>query len=142
MLLALKKRGFGAGLYNGVGGKIEEKESLMTAATRECEEEVGVKPLDLRVVAKLHFRGDDEMDVVVFLTDKWRGEISESEEMKPQWFKLDRLPLDKMWADDAIWLKRVLSGEKLTGYFTFKDGNLVDSRLTPDFDRGDIISVK
>lgn len=45
VLLAMKKRGFGAGNWNGVGGKIEAGESIEQALVRECQEEIGVTPI-------------------------------------------------------------------------------------------------
>lgn len=39
ILLGMKKRGFGAGRWNGFGGKIEEGESVDEAAKRELTEE-------------------------------------------------------------------------------------------------------
>jgi hypothetical protein len=28
--------------------------------------------------------------------------------MKPEWFDIEKIPYDKMWDDDIIWLPRVL----------------------------------
>jgi len=38
ILLAMKKRGFGMGRFNGVGGKIEPGETIEQAMIRECQE--------------------------------------------------------------------------------------------------------
>ena len=43
ILLAMKKRGFGAGKWNGYGGKPEPGEDLASAAVRETAEEIGVQ---------------------------------------------------------------------------------------------------
>src|SRR3954465_14054964 len=48
VLLARKKRGFGLGKWNGVGGKPEPGETIDETAIRETEEEIGVTPLGLR----------------------------------------------------------------------------------------------
>ena len=40
ILLAKKKRGFGEGKYNGVGGKLEDGETPEEAMIRETEEEI------------------------------------------------------------------------------------------------------
>jgi len=48
-LLAMKKRGFGEGKWNGAGGKIEESESSEEGATRETREEFGIIPKSLKV---------------------------------------------------------------------------------------------
>ena len=53
--LAMKKRGFGAGRYNGVGGKVEKGESIEDAARRETKEEIGVEVLTLIKCAELTF---------------------------------------------------------------------------------------
>ena len=47
ILLAEKKRGFGVGKYNGIGGKLEPGETLTQTMIRETQEEivVDVKPL-------------------------------------------------------------------------------------------------
>ena len=42
VLLAMKKRGFGMGKWNGVGGKVEDGETIEMAAARETGEEIGV----------------------------------------------------------------------------------------------------
>lgn len=54
VLLAMKKRGFGRGKWNGAGGKVGD-ESIEEAAIRETVEEVGVEVVDLEKVAILTF---------------------------------------------------------------------------------------
>ena len=41
VLLGMKKRGFGAGKWNGFGGKLEAGETVVEAAAREVREECG-----------------------------------------------------------------------------------------------------
>ncbi len=128
ILLAMKKRGFGAGLYNGVGGKIEAGETTQQAIIRECREEIDVTPKKLQKSAELFFTFTDEaknteqdMNVTVFVTYDWNGEPNETEEMAPQWFKLLDIPYEKMWQDDPYWLPIVLTGKTITGRFIFDD---------------------
>ncbi len=132
ILLAMKKRGFGAGLYNGVGGKQDRDETVEGTAIRECEEEIAVTPLSLLKVAVLSFidYSGEESLVHVYLCHKWQGEPSETEEMKPKWFPTKAIPYDKMWVDDKYWLPLVLNGEKVKGKFVFdQENNLVDWRI-------------
>ncbi len=128
ILLAMKKRGFGAGKWNGCGGKIEEgkRESIDEAMIREIKEEIGVKPLAYKQRAVLKFLFYDapedqnwNQECHVFLIDKWQGKPKESEEMKPQWVPISKIPYAKMWIDDSLWLPKVLAGKNLKAEFVF-----------------------
>jgi hypothetical protein len=48
--------------------------------------------------------------------------------MRPQWFKLDAIPYEMMWADDKDWLPLVLGGKKIEADFYFGDNNQVIKR--------------
>jgi len=125
ILLAMKKRGFGEGKWNGVGGKLEPGETVTQALVRECREEIGVIPMNHWQVAELDFIQDAEtenpwhMYVYAYLCDEWEREPEESEEMRPQWFNIKDIPYANMWDDDEYWMPMVLSGDKVTGMFTF-----------------------
>ena len=128
ILLALKKRGFGVGKWNGVGGKPNEGESIDKAARRECQEEIAVKPTEISKVAILNFyfpksKSNWDQQVSVYLCSKWQGEPIETEEMAPKWFKFKNIPFEQMWADDKIWLPEVLEGHFVEADFYFDDNN-------------------
>ena len=131
LLLAMKKRGFGQRRWNGVGGKLNEGESIREAAVRETEEEISVKIRadDLTQVAILDFffeqKAEWNQQVHVFFVTKWEGEPVESEEMKPQWFANAGIPFTEMWSDDVIWLPEVLKGSGVRASFTFGENDMV-----------------
>lgn len=52
VLLGLKKKGFGQGKWLGIGGKVEEGESVEEAAKREVKEEIGVTLRDMEKIAR------------------------------------------------------------------------------------------
>ncbi|HEX8227217.1 MAG TPA: 8-oxo-dGTP diphosphatase [Candidatus Saccharimonadales bacterium] len=124
ILLAMKKRGFGSGRWNGVGGKLEPEETMEQATVRECREEIGVTPRGLDKVA-LHLfvfpDGTPDMEVHAFISRDWTGEPAETDEMAPSWFNLADMPYADMWDDDIIWLPAVLAGQKLRTRFVFDD---------------------
>lgn len=119
----MKKRGFGAGKWNGAGGKLEGDETFETNAVRETFEEFGttINPADLDKVAELMFNFKDGKMILVhyYLVRHWQGEPTESEEMAPKVFKYGEIPFKDMWVADEYWLPRLLSGEKLEGEFFF-----------------------
>lgn len=123
ILLGMKKKGFGEGRWNGFGGKVEEGELVEDAARRELREEAGISVSNIkkRGVLNFEFEGNSEiLEVHVFSVADFRGEPQESDEMKPQWFLLEEIPLDSMWPDDKYWLPLLLSGKNFEGYFNFR----------------------
>lgn len=135
ILLAMKKKGFGVNRWNGVGGKFDPERGdkmIEDTALRETEEELGVKVKKMEKVAVFNFNypyllETDKKDwqVHIFFAKNWKGEPVETEEMAPRWFKESEIPFNQMWPDDSIWLPKVLSGQKLTGNFFFKEGDLI-----------------
>ncbi len=134
ILLAMKKRGFGVGKWNGIGGKVQEGETIETAAARETEEEIGVvvDPVKMEKVGNIEFYFKDKPDewnqqMHIFLVKDWRGEPKESEEMAPKWYLHHEIPFDAMWPDDKHWLPMVLAGKKVEGKFNFvNEGAQID----------------
>jgi 8-oxo-dGTP pyrophosphatase MutT (NUDIX family) len=129
ILLAMKKRGFGVGKWNGVGGKNNPGEEIEQTAIREAEEEIGVTPLNIKKVAVINFyfpkNPDWGQEVHVFTAVKWKGIPKESEEMKPKWFKIADIPYKQMWWDDEIWMAKILAGKLVRGSFTFEENEVV-----------------
>ena len=131
ILLAMKKRGFGAGHWNGVGGKPDPGETIEEAAIRECKEEINVTPLSIKFAGSLKFyfegKKDWDQEVKVYLCHTWKGNPEETEEMSPKWFNVSEIPFDNMWEDDKIWLPEVLSGKKINAEFHFDKNNKISS---------------
>ncbi|MBL8610389.1 MAG: 8-oxo-dGTP diphosphatase [Myxococcales bacterium] len=128
VLLIVKKRGLGAGKVNAPGGRIEPGEAPLDAAVRECQEEVGVTPHDVRHHGELSFQFVDgyALHCHVFRADGCDGVAVETDEAIPMWTKLDAIPFERMWADDAIWLPIVLEGGRFRGRFVFDGDRMVD----------------
>ncbi|MBI2889004.1 MAG: 8-oxo-dGTP diphosphatase [Candidatus Liptonbacteria bacterium] len=128
ILLGLKKRGFGAGRWNGFGGKVQEGETIEEAMQRELREEAGIAVSDAVKVGiiSFEFRGNPEiLEVHIFRATEFSGEPCESDEMKPRWFGADEIPYDSMWPDDRYWFPLFLEGKKFAGKFLFGKGDVI-----------------
>ncbi len=128
VLLGMKKRGFGAGRWNGFGGKVLKGEKIEDAAKREVREEAGIEVLNLVKVGivQFEFQGNPEiLEVHIFMASSFTGEPIESEEMKPQGFSFDKIPFKRMWPDDVYWIPLFLSGKKFKGKFLFGKSDVI-----------------
>jgi len=112
VLLGMKKVRFGAGKWNGAGGKVEAGETTEMAAVRETEEELLVTPKSLQLMARCRFYFVTsppgkvlDQEVSVFISNQWEG--------------------------DHLWLARVLGGEQLEGEFLFEGDRLKEYKLLP-----------
>lgn len=118
-MLAMKKRGFGEGKWNGVGGKVDTGESVEDAVRRECTEEIEVSPKNIEYMGRLHFYIDSDPDFYhdcrIFQSTEWEGQPSETEEMRPKWFEVNKIPYDSMWPDDEIWMPILIEDKLFTG---------------------------
>jgi 8-oxo-dGTP diphosphatase / 2-hydroxy-dATP diphosphatase len=128
MLLGMKKRGFGAGRWNGFGGKVKDGESIEEAARREMREESGLEATAMEPRGNLLFRfaqTGKELAVTVFAVTSCTGDPIETDEMRPQWFLVDQIPFEAMWPDDIYWFPLFMGGKRFTGTFVFGEGDVI-----------------
>ena len=129
VLLGMKKRGFGEGRWNGFGGKVHEGENIEEAMLRELEEETGLRltAFEKRGVLEFQYQNDENKihETHLFCATEFEGEPQESEEMRPQWFSVNEIPLESMWPDDRYWLPLFLEGKRFKGEFLFQDFNTI-----------------
>lgn len=134
LLLIRKKRGLGAGKINAPGGRLEPGETALAAAIREVEEEVGVTPTGVRARGELRFQFVDgyALHCHVFAADGCVGEPTETDEALPLWIPVSGVPYAEMWADDALWLPRMLAGYGFDGRFVFDGDRMLWHELSLD----------
>lgn len=128
VLLGMKKRGFGAGRWNGFGGKVEKGETIEEAARREFLEEAGLEIpiLEKAGLMDFEFQGNPEvLEVHIFRAREHVGEPKESEEMLPKWFHQDEIPFSEMWPDDPHWMPLFFAGKKFQGKILFGEGDSI-----------------
>lgn len=135
LLLGEKKKGeIGTGVLCGPGGKLDPDETLPECMIRETREELAIEldPASLELVAYILFhRGRmrfaffnkilnffglrssvPDFGVFVYRARILSGELVETEDMIPQLYPLDNLPLEQMYEADRHWLPKAISGEK------------------------------
>ncbi len=130
--LAMKKRGFGEGRWNGVGGKVEKNETVKQGAERETREEIKVTPKKLKRIALLEFNFVHNPEwnqmVTVYFSEEWDGTPEETEEMKPAWFSVEDVPFDQMWPDDIFWVPEVIKDKKVKAFFLFGKNDVIKDK--------------
>jgi len=127
VLLARKRRGNGAGLLKGYGGKVHTGEIFVDAAIRKLREEsslqVARRDCEQRALITTHALGIS-LRFVVFTSRIWSGTPQDSAEMYgARWFPFKKLPFKEMWEGDKLWLPRMLAGEKFEADVYLDKGN-------------------
>lgn len=137
VLLGLKRTGFGTGKIVGIGGHVEPGENDAEAVVREVREETGVelRQEDLTDAGVVQFvfpaRPDWNMRTRLYTATKWLGEPEDSDEIMPAWFRINALPVDRMWQDADHWLPMVLEGRRVNVVVTLgSDNESVASSVT------------
>lgn len=125
VLLINKKKGLGAGRWNGPGGKVEGKESPDEAVGREVYEEVRIVPEWPKKVGMLDFWFGEgnapAWTVHVYVANDYDGFEKETAEAAPKWFSVSKIPYAEMWPSDQIWMPLMLQGKKFSGKFYFDE---------------------
>lgn len=100
--ILLQKRG-DDGTWSIHGGSLELGETVEETVRRELEEEIGVKPINLKFYKvfsgeDMHYvcpNGDEVYCVnVIFLCDEYEGELKQDDDevVELKWFDIDNLP--------------------------------------------------
>jgi 8-oxo-dGTP diphosphatase/2-hydroxy-dATP diphosphatase len=146
ILLGMKKRGFGAGFWNGFGGKPEKGETIEQTASRELMQESGIVEDNLvpAGVFNVRFEGKEKIfEIHLFRVAPFFGPAQETEEMRGQWFARDAIPFNQMWVNDKLWLEHFLEGKNVEGFFLLdeKGERVIESKIN-FFDSGSEMKVK
>lgn len=97
--------------------------------------------LNLVAIFNYHFPLQEGcgLRVYVFTATEWRGEPTESEEMRPRWFKIGEIPYKEMWIDDEIWMPKAFAGLLLKGSFMFGENGKIDDYYLDEVGSVDIL---
>ncbi len=115
----------GVGLYSGIGGKIGDSpknpnESPEEALIREFMEEVKIRPTKFYKLGQVTFifknkpqRSKWNHTAIVYLITGFMGNPTPTESIKPRWFDVTRLPINKMWPDNWYWVPLAIKKNQL-----------------------------
>jgi 8-oxo-dGTP diphosphatase len=117
------------GKYNGLGGKLEAGEDVVTGLRREVREEAGLECLSFRLRGTVSWPGfgkqGEDWFGFVFLIDRWQGEPpDENAEGTLHWIAIDRLLELPLWDGDRYFLPLVFDGnvDQFHGVMPYQGG--------------------
>ncbi|MFH1229042.1 MAG: 8-oxo-dGTP diphosphatase [Candidatus Aenigmatarchaeota archaeon] len=125
ILLKKATRGVSKSKWNGLGGKLEGCETPKENVIREVKEESNLTMKDLKNHGVITFYQGSVHKVFaivhVFSSHDFEGEIKGTEEGDLEWFDLNSIPYDDMWADDPYWMQLLLDGKEFDAEFLFDE---------------------
>ncbi|MGH7192841.1 MAG: NUDIX hydrolase [Candidatus Saccharimonadales bacterium] len=112
--------GWGDGLYGLIAGKVDQDESYLAAAVRECKEEAGVdvKPSDMKHVLTAYRKSDTLWVDVLFEATRWQGEPRNAEPHKHAelaWLDPADLP-DNVVPSILFYFEQIAAGKTYAEY--------------------------
>ena len=135
------------GKYNGLGGKLEPGEDVVSCMIRELREEAGIEVTSLRLRGTISWPGfgvkaEDDQDGIrhpgsdwfgfIFVVDAFTGTPPDRNDDGPlEWVELDRLAELPMWEGDRHFLPLVFGdGPTFHGVMPYEGGRPVSWSYT------------
>jgi 8-oxo-dGTP diphosphatase len=120
------------GKYNGLGGKLESGEDVVTGLRREVREEAGIECEELVLRGTISWPGfgkdGDDWFGFVFRIDRWSGTPhTENAEGTLEWVEVGRLHELPLWEGDRHFLPLVFerTTKQFHGVMPYRDGRPV-----------------
>jgi 8-oxo-dGTP diphosphatase len=120
------------GKYNGLGGKLEPGEDVVTGFRREVREESGLECESLTLRGTINWpgfgKGGENWFGFLFRVDRWSGTpLSENTEGSLHWIEVARVLELPQWEGDRHFLPLVLAtdGRQFHGVMPYRDGRPV-----------------
>lgn len=120
------------GKYNGLGGKLDRDEDIVTGMRREIHEEAGIECPGLNLRGTISWPGfgtlGEDWFGFVFLITQYRGEPHASNaEGSLEWIDIERILELPLWEGDKHFLPLVFDADPrpFHGVMPYRDGRLV-----------------
>lgn len=107
------------GKYNGLGGKLEMGEDVVTGMKREIQEEAGIEAEELVLRGTINWPGfgkhGEDWFAFVFRIDRWSGTPFErNPEGTLEWVPVESMTSLNLWESDRMWLHMVFERSSQT----------------------------
>jgi 8-oxo-dGTP diphosphatase len=120
------------GKYNGLGGKVESDEDVMTGMRREIMEEAGIACEAMQLRGTISWpgfgkQGEDWLGFV-FLVEAYSGEpLTSNAEGNLEWVELESVAGLPLWEGDRHFLPLVFDGDPrpFHGVMPYRDGRML-----------------
>ncbi len=120
------------GKYNGLGGKLQAEEDVVSCIRREIQEEAGIYCLELTLRGTISWPGfgkeGEDWFGFIFRVDRWSGTPHEDNpEGTLEWVEIDRLLELPLWEGDRYFLPLVFerTDKQFHGVMPYRDGKPV-----------------
>ena len=120
------------GKYNGLGGKLEVGEDIISCMRREIREEAGIEVEHLRLRGTISWPGfgkhGENWFGFVFVIDQWRGEVhGGNDEGTLEWVPLTQVEQLQLWPSDRHFLPMVFDADPrpFHGIMPYHNGEMV-----------------
>ena len=117
------------GKYNGLGGKLEPSEDVVTGMRREIQEEAGITCDSLHLAGTVSWPGfgkhGEDWFGFLFRIDQFHGEpVATNPEGTLEWIEIERVSALPLWDGDRYFLPLVFdrSHPQFHGVMPYQDG--------------------
>ncbi len=126
-----RKQDIHYGKFNGLGGKLEPGEDVVSGMVREIREESDIESVDIVLRGTINWPGfgndGEDWFGFIFRIDSWTGTpLTENDEGYLQWISLEQLDGTNMWESDRAWLSMIFDEDRriFHGIAPFEHGKM------------------
>ena len=125
------------GKFNGLGGKVDVDEDVVSGMLREIREEAGIEVEELTLRGTISWPGFGKQGepwfAFIFRIDRWSGTLLPgNHEGALEWVPLDALMQINIWESDRNWLPMVFDRSPRTfhGIMPYEQGRMLSWSFT------------